>query len=694
VDEIIGTGAIILLILYAILCSTSRSELNAEIGITVLLVILCLYFARGRNSIRYMFAFASIAQLRYLFWRFAKLGSDFVPMLFICADVYCTLALLAATYINWHREPDDRILEFEQTFASPQYCPLVDVYIATYRESVEVVRRTVAGALSISYKNKEIYLLDDGNREEMKALASEMGVNYLSRVKNENFKAGNINNALAQTKGELILQLDSDHICASTIIDYALPLFESDEKVAVVQYAQRAVNPSVLDRTLRYRGFATELAALFFVFLPTQALSHCVMWTGSGALLRRQALEQIGGIATGTIIEDFHTSVTLYDHGWKISYVPVPQVMVLNPETLQALLTQQKRWFTGMLQINFGKKYWLMRNLTIPQRVVAWSHFWIYLMCGPRLLWMLCPILFTVFQVMRVKVQAYEFLLVWLPVILLSYWGNFRLGGKNFSLVMAELFDTIRCPAMLGTMVKVFLQGLVQPFVSTPKGVVGASRTDWGVSAPYVLLFVVVLYGASMFTSAYIGHPDESILFLLISWYYVFLLACSICVALETPQPMVVHTVPTDLPVLMEIGAESLNGRLLRASEAGCSILVRLDKQLVPDQRFEITVMNETTNWSGRVRFIGQLKLDNGMKIVDLSFIPEDGIAGHFIDFIHLTISDNKVWQVPQNKNDVPALQNLIVTPFRVVAEALRKLAYCQTDFKTFFSRSIKTEKF
>ena len=87
----------------------------------------------------------------------------------------------------------------------------VDVFITCYDEPLEVIRRTAVGARAIRYPH-QTWILDDGKRDEVKALAQELRINYLRRPTNEHAKAGNLNHALKHTTGEFILQLDADHV--------------------------------------------------------------------------------------------------------------------------------------------------------------------------------------------------------------------------------------------------------------------------------------------------------------------------------------------------------------------------------------------------------------------------------------------------------------------------------------------------
>ena len=96
------------------------------------------------------------------------------------------------------------------------YIPEVDVFICTYNEDLQLLEKTITAAANLNYpKNKfSVYVLDDGNRSKLKDLClNSYHVNYISREKNIHAKAGNINNALLQTSGELFTVLDADMIC-------------------------------------------------------------------------------------------------------------------------------------------------------------------------------------------------------------------------------------------------------------------------------------------------------------------------------------------------------------------------------------------------------------------------------------------------------------------------------------------------
>ena len=107
-----------------------------------------------------------------------------------------------------HREADLKSL----AVVNGIFVPSIDILIPTYNEPVFILRRTIIGCQALDYENKTIYLLDDTNRLEMRKLAGELGCNYMIRPDNTYAKAGNLNHAIANTNGELIVVFDADFV--------------------------------------------------------------------------------------------------------------------------------------------------------------------------------------------------------------------------------------------------------------------------------------------------------------------------------------------------------------------------------------------------------------------------------------------------------------------------------------------------
>lgn len=167
----------------------------------------------------------------------------------------------------------------------------VDVFITTYNEPGELVRETAVAARDIAHPH-QTWILDDGARPEMQAIAEEVGIGYITRSEDwadrpRHAKAGNLNNALFATEGEFLLILDADQVPDPRILDRTLGYF-TDPEVALVQTPQWFKNVTESDPL-------GSQAPLFYG--PIQQGKdgwNAAFFCGSNAILRREALMQLG----------------------------------------------------------------------------------------------------------------------------------------------------------------------------------------------------------------------------------------------------------------------------------------------------------------------------------------------------------------------------------------------------------------
>lgn len=167
----------------------------------------------------------------------------------------------------------------------------VDVFITTYNEPLDIVTRTAVAARDIRYPHNT-WILDDGDREEFRNAAAQLGVGYITRGeewtgKQRHAKAGNINNALFLTDAEFVAILDADQVPAPDFLDRVLGYFD-DDAVAFVQTPQYFWNVPDADPL----GSQAEL-----FYGPIQQGKDgwgAAFFCGSNAVLRREALMALG----------------------------------------------------------------------------------------------------------------------------------------------------------------------------------------------------------------------------------------------------------------------------------------------------------------------------------------------------------------------------------------------------------------
>ncbi|MEL7084311.1 MAG: glycosyltransferase, partial [Cyanobacteria bacterium J06597_1] len=171
------------------------------------------------------------------------------------------------------------------------YLPSVDVLIPTYNEPATILRRTVIGCQAMDYPNKQVYLLDDGKRPEIRQLAQQLGCHYIARPSNIHAKAGNINYALAKTGGELISIFDADFVPTTNFLLRTVGFFQ-ERTVGLVQTQQGFYNPDPVARNLGLeRVLPPEVEIFSRHYQPLRDTNETSICYGSSFVVRRRALE-------------------------------------------------------------------------------------------------------------------------------------------------------------------------------------------------------------------------------------------------------------------------------------------------------------------------------------------------------------------------------------------------------------------
>lgn len=316
-------------------------------------------FQRRPRLVQGLTLAAAAAGAGYLTWRVAVTAPGVSPLLFWplwAAEVWGYLAFLSLALDAWRIDATPRPAALDVT---------IDILIATYDEDVDIVEPTIVGARSIRGRTT-IHLCDDGRRSEMRDLAQQHGIRYVTRPDNRHAKAGNINAVLPSLKGDLVLILDADHVPSPDFAEATSGFFR-DPSVAVVQTAHsfRNHNSVMHDEEGRH-----EQSLFFDVLLPGRNRLGSAFWAGSAAVLRTSALRSVGGLATRTSTEDFETSLVLQRAGYRIHYLNEHLIQGLAPDNLGAYLTQRSRWAEGtMSSYRRGHRAAWSRELTLVQRL-------------------------------------------------------------------------------------------------------------------------------------------------------------------------------------------------------------------------------------------------------------------------------------------------------------------------------------
>ncbi|WP_392507156.1 glycosyltransferase family 2 protein [Naumannella halotolerans] len=241
----------------------------------------------------------------------------------------------------------------------------VDVFITTYGEPVEILRRTVLAARDLRGEHLT-WVLDDGHSDEVRAMAAELGVRYVRRLSSGGAKAGNINHALSLSRGEFFCIFDADFVPDPEFLVETVPFFV-DQNVAFVQTPQ--VYGNMHSFIARGAGY---MQSVFYRFIqPGRNHFNAAFCVGTNVIFRRAAINDVGGMYTGSKSEDVWTSLMLHERGWRTIYISDPLAVGDAPETIEDYTRQQTRWATGGFEILLNRNPLSPRvSLTLDQRLM------------------------------------------------------------------------------------------------------------------------------------------------------------------------------------------------------------------------------------------------------------------------------------------------------------------------------------
>ena len=327
----------------------------------------------------------------------------------------------------------------------------VDVFITTYGEPLEVIRRTVAAALAIRGKHLT-WILDDGRSDAVRSLAAELGARYVRRLSSGGAKAGNVNHALSLSKGDYFAIFDADFVPRPEFLEETVPFF-SDQNVAFVQTPQKYGNlHNVISRGAGY------MQSVFYRFIqPGRNRFNAAFCVGTNVIFRRTAIDEVGGIYTDSKSEDVWTSLMLHEAGWRTIYIPMVLAVGDAPDTVEAYTKQQLRWATGgfeiLLQHNPLSR---RRRLTLDQRLqyLVTASFYITGIC-PLLLLLVPPLeIYFDLRPMNLSTTVLTWALYYggfylMQVVLAFYtmgsfrWETLMLATASFPIYVAALWNVL-----------------------------------------------------------------------------------------------------------------------------------------------------------------------------------------------------------------------------------------------------------
>jgi cellulose synthase (UDP-forming) len=552
--------------------------------------------------------------------------------------------LLMFTAKNRHQEAD----KYSEAVINESYKPSVDILIPTYNEPSFILKRTVIGCQALDYTRKEVYLLDDTRRPEIEQLAQELGCHYFTRSDNSHAKAGNLNHAIAKTQGELIVVFDADFIPTQNFLKRTIGFFQKS-KIALVQTPQSFYNSDPIARNLGLEKVLTSEEEVFYRQMqPIKDGAGSVVCAGTSFVVRREALEEVGGFVTESLSEDYFTGVQLAAKGYELVYLDEKLSAGLAAESISAHLEQRLRWARGTLQAFFIAS----NPLTIPglnlwQRLGHLEGLLHWFNSIPRLFFLLLPIFSVFFGIHPISANAREAVYFFIPYYLTQLTVFSWLNRRSRSALLSDLYSLVQCVPVAITVIKVLLNPFSRGFKVTPKGIKSDRYYyNWNLAIPLVLLLVATVssFSISLMTAA---SPFNIALW----WngYNIITLSTALLVLLDIPNPSIYQWFDTHKKVQILSEDNVFLGVTNRLSEEGAEILINQKASL--GKQIQLTAIAEEITLTGEVL---QTKTEGQFTIARVKFnnltLPQQR------SLVHLLYCRPRQWKVRKAPGELQSL--------------------------------------
>lgn len=596
----------------AVLASTPTSiNVQALLGVTAVVLVWGLKpFARHLVPRAILLAIASVIVLRYWLWRVTEtlpgpedpLSLAAALALFLVETyaiaVFFLSALITADPIQRGLPP--RVAERD--------LPTVDILVPSYNEPIEMLSVTLSAAKHIIYPRDKltVVLCDDGGtdqrcnhpdlelakasrkrRADIQKLCADLGVEYSTRARNEHAKAGNMSAALERLNGDLVAVFDADHVPSRDFLARTVGFFVENPRLFLVQTPHFFINKDPIERNL---GFAETCPPENEMFYSTihRGLDRWggAFFCGSAAVLRREALDDVGGFSGDTITEDAETALDIHARGWESLYLDHAMIAGLQPETFASFIQQRGRWATGMMQMLLLKNPLFRPGLTLFQRLCYLNSMSFWLFPLVRMTFLLIPLVYLFFGLDIFVATTTEVAAFALTYLLTSFLVQNALYGRVRWPMLSEVYEVAQAPYLARSIFQTILRPRAATFKVTAKDETLADDFISPIYKPLLGLFLLMTAGVVAFAIRWMAFPgDRAVLQVVGGWgiFNFLLVGLALRAVAEKQQRRGAPRVEMERPATVQLGTASavagdhpaLAATIIDASTSGAQIVVK-----------------------------------------------------------------------------------------------------------------------
>ncbi|MBR1424636.1 glycosyltransferase family 2 protein [bacterium] len=285
---------------------------------------------------------AGLAAFIYIFQSYTEWG---LGILILIMSVYAIFTSIATKIKKRHelKNPKEK---------NESYKPFVSIMVPAHNEE-SVISNTIETILNLDYPNFEIIAIDDRSTDNTASVLKDLERQYPNKIKtlirqHGAFpgKSAVLNDALVLASGEAILVFDAD---ATMERDFLTKLvYELEPKDVGAVQARKVIRNKDINLLTTCQN--NEMTMDTYCQVSRDAVKGAVELRGNGELIKRAALEDIGGWNNYTITDDLDMSTRLHIKGWDVRFCPDTVVYEEGIMYLFPLYRQRRRWLEGTIR--------------------------------------------------------------------------------------------------------------------------------------------------------------------------------------------------------------------------------------------------------------------------------------------------------------------------------------------------------
>jgi cellulose synthase/poly-beta-1,6-N-acetylglucosamine synthase-like glycosyltransferase len=467
----------------------------AAISVVLATMLLALLYVHSRNldtrgrTLLAIVVYATATAAVWIIYDYSQQYFTFAsviigaPLILGMLGVSAVLIAEAHEWAEAHWASRRRVFTAEGVDDAP--LPKVSIHVPAYNEPPQMLLETLDALARLDYPDYEVIVVDNNTKDAavwrpVEQHCARLGpqFRFFHVDPLAGFKAGALNFALARTAPDasVVAVIDSDYKVDRQWLRDLVPGFR-DGKVAIVQAPQdyRDAGESAFKAMCyaEYRGF-------FLIGMITRNERNAIIQHGTMTLVRRDALDRVGGWAEWCITEDAELGLRLFEHGYEAQYLPRSYGRGLMPETFTDYKKQRFRWAYGAVQILRAHARALFSNadglLTRGQRYHFIAGWLPWLADGVNLIFNVAALSWSIAMVIAphridpplIMFSVLPLTLFTFKLVKLAHLYASRVGA-NIRQTLAAALAGLALSHTIGVAVVKSLFTRNEPFVRTPK---------------------------------------------------------------------------------------------------------------------------------------------------------------------------------------------------------------------------------